>query len=370
MLDTEKDIEESNLPYTSPYDLLKEILDDQLNADVIGAVLENTSLLDGTLALGGALVLRRKVAKKTISLAGEEVEINDEDEDFGNVGGQGGETMLVECDADEAIAMALTYSIPIQVEPGIIDRASIMVTPVETEARPETSVRGALPLWKPMDPELSVLMEGQASEEARTERASPIRIPRTTSSLFDSIFEPKPANAPSGMFPTDNPVQSLTQYDEFSNQDKAKTLLEMSNFDGKLPRPRVLRKDDATRKGVNTLDDLLLPLIDESVRRQYLMRDAEMRGDTEALEQLRNEKTKRQIAKEKAEEARAAGDEEAAEWWEAEAELYGDLRADVTQDEGAYSRFLDRDEWYERTRRAQAKKIDKKKFGTLLDGIE
>ena len=77
------------------------------------------------------------------------------------------------------------------------------------------------------------------------------------------------------------------------------------------------------------------------------MRDAELRGDTETLEQLRNEKTKRQMAKEKAEEARAVGDEDAAERWEAEAELYGALRADVTQDEGAYSRFLDRDEWYE-----------------------
>jgi len=111
-------------------------------------------------------------------------------------------------------------------------------------------------------------------------------------------------------------------------------------------------------------------MVDESVRRQILMRDAELRGDTETSEQLWNEKTKRQMAKEKAEEARMRGEEDVAEWWEAEAELHGNLRADMAKDEGSCSRFLDCDDWCKRTRRQQAKKLDKKKFGTLLDGIE
>jgi hypothetical protein len=214
-------------------------------------------------------------------------------------------------------------------------------------------------------------MEGQAGNESATERVSPIRIPRTTTSLFDSIFQPNPPSASKEMFPTDNPIQSLNQYDELSNEDKARTLMSMSNFDGKLPRPRAIRKSEATRStATNPLDDLLLPLVDESVRRQYRIRDAELRGDTDLLEQLQNEKTKYQIAKEKAQDARDRGDDEVAEYWESEAELYGSLRADITQDEGSYSRFLDRDDWYERSRRAQASKLDKKKFGTLLDGIE
>jgi len=372
MLDSQADIKGSTLPYTSPYDLLREILEEQLNCEVIGAILENASLLEGTLAIGGALVLRRKTARKTITLAGEEVTINDEDENYGNVEAKGGETMLVECDADEALAMGLTCSIPIQLEPDIWDRASIMVAPLPASRtdKPKKNIREALPMWKPLDPELSLLEEGQARNESVTERASPLRMPRTTTSLFDSIFEPSPANAPSGMFPTDNPVQSLNQYDELDNEGKARTLMSMSNFEGKLPRPRALRRDKVSGRKMNSLDDLLVPLVDESVRRQILMRDAELRGYMETLEQLRNEKTKRQIAKEKAEEARMRGEEDVAEWWEAEAELYGDLRADVTQDEGSYSRFLDRDDWYERTRRQQAKKLDKNKFGTLLDGVE
>ncbi|CAB9512488.1 expressed unknown protein [Seminavis robusta] len=369
LLDTIDDIEGSTLPYTSPYDVLKEILDDQLNCEVIGAVLENSSLLEGTLALEGALILRRKTAQKTINLAGEELTVNDQDEDFGNQEGKGGETMLVECDGDEALAMALTCNVPIHLEPGVWDRANVLVSQLKAE-KEATHIKDVLPLWKARNPELTVRNEGDAQTKETQETSSPIQIPRTTTSLFDSIFEPTPEGAPSGMFPTDNPIQSLDQYDELNDEGKARTLMTISNFNGKLPRPRVLRKEESTRRGMNTLDDLLVPLIDESARRQYLMRDAELRGDTETIERLQNEKTRRQLAKEKAEVARAVGDEDAAERWEAEAELYGDLRADVTQDEGAYSRFLDRDEWYERSRRAQAKKLDKKKFGTLLDGIE
>lgn len=376
MLDTEADIEGSTLPYTSPFDLLKEILDDQLNCEVIGAVLENTSLLEGTLALGGALILQRKIATKTVTIAGEQLEVKNEDEEFGNMGAKGGETMLVECDSDEAIGMALAYRVPIQLEPGSWDRSNTLVVPILSSLEadqadvPLTSMRDILPRWTTLDPEMSLLVEGQAKNESTAEKSSPPRIPRTTASLYDSMFEPTPSDAPFGMFPTDNPIQSLDEYDELNDETKARTLLTMSNFDCRLPRPRVLRKEKASGTTVNTLDDLLLPLIDESARRQYLMRDAELRGDRELLEQLRNEKTKYQVAKEKAEDAREQGEVELAEYWDTEAELYGGLRADVTQDEGAYSRFLDRDEWYERIRQIQAKNLDKKKFGTLLDGIE
>jgi hypothetical protein len=64
------------------------------------------------------------------------------------------------------------------------------------------------------------------------------------------------------------------------------------------------------------------------------------------------------------------GVDDVAERWDQEADIYSDLRADVTQDEGSYSSFLDRDDWYERDRQSHAKKLDKKKFGTLLDGLE
>jgi hypothetical protein len=368
MLDTEDEIEEGIQPFTSPFGLMKEILGDQCKAKVIGALLENTSLLDGTLAVGGAIILQRITAQKKMTIQGEELSVNDDTVDYGS-GVQGGETILIECDVDEAIGMALACQAPLQVESEIWDRAGLSATPL---ARFDSdNVMDALDEWEAAQ-DLSFLMEGQAQNESVSEAPSPLRIPRTTTSLYDSLFEDS-NDGP--MFPTDNPIQSLSEYDALSQSDKARMLMTLSNFAGKLPRPRVLRtnsRDNKNSNGVSPgpLDDLLLPLIDESVRRQYLVRDAEIRQDYDAIRDLEAQKSRRQAAKEMAEEARYVGDENTAEEWESEAEFYASLRADVTQDEGSYSRFMDRDEWYERDRQKQAKKIDKKKFGTLLDGIE
>lgn len=369
LLDTKDNVETSALPYTSPYDLLKEIIGDQLNAEVIGAVLENTSLLEGTLVLGGAIVLRRKTPKKTMTINGEKLSVNDEEEDYGNQGIKGGETILVECDGDEAVGMSLACKVPIRVEQSIFGRSSLRTIPVLKDEESK-NVYDALPLWELQDKEFSLLVEGQARNQSNAEQTSPLRIARTTSSLYDSMFEPSSGSSSSSstMFPIDNPIQSLAQYDALSNADKARTLMSLSNFDGKLPRPRALRQ--SSEGSANPLDQLLLPLVDESVRRQYMIRDAELRQDEAALQKLQSEKSNRQVAKEKAEQAREAGSEDVADWWENEAELYSSLRADVTQDEGSYNRFLDKDEWYERERLARVKRIKKSSFGSLLDGIE
>jgi hypothetical protein len=373
MLESRDDPDKNKGSYTSPYDFMREVIEDQLNAQVIGALLENSSLLDGTLALGGALILRRLVATKSVTIAGEQLQISDNEEDFGNEGILGGETVLVECNADEAIGMSIACSVHLRIESDVWERASLMAEP-QSVARPtegSPSIAEALPIWIPLDPELSVLAEGQAGNQSTTERISPLRVLRSTTSLFDALLEPSnnDQSRSSAMFPNDNPIQSLSEYDVLSNDDKARTLMSMSNFEGKLPRPRVLRTIDNSNKS-NPLDDLLLPLVDESVRRQYRIRDAELRGDTELVRELQNEKSRRQLAKEKAEQAREMGVDDAAERWDQEADIYGDLRADVTQDEGSYSSFLDRDDWYERDRQSHAKKLDKRKFGTLLDGLE
>jgi hypothetical protein len=176
------------------------------------------------------------------------------------------------------------------------------------------------------------------------------------------------------VFNTENPIQSVSEYDALSNSDKAALLMTLESFRDKLPRPRVLQNSmDGKEKNIlNPLDQFLVPLIDESVRRPLLIRDAEERGDEAKLNELLElDKSQRQIYKEKAAVAREEGLFDLAEQYEADADFYADLRADVTQDEGSYSTYLDQDEWYERNRRAQAEKLKKKNlFGTLLDGIE
>lgn len=93
------------LPYRSPYDLLLEIIQEQLNADVIACVLENSSLFPGTLVLEGCVVLRRRGKVKTIQIGGEDIELEDRDDDFGNDGVTMGETLIVECAGDEAVGL-------------------------------------------------------------------------------------------------------------------------------------------------------------------------------------------------------------------------------------------------------------------------
>lgn len=378
MLDTEQDLEDGLLPFSSPFGLMQEILEDQLKAKVIGAILENASLLEGTLVVGGAVVLQRITAQKTVSLAGEEVRVSDEEEEYGNKGLKGGEILLVECDADEAIGMALTAQVALLAESDLVDRATIPAAPQETSGTAE-SVLDLLTYWKPVEGDVAFLVEGQATNQSAPLDPAKLRIPRTSISLFDSLFdavtsEPSSlssssssSSASSSWFPTDNPVQSLEQLDSLSNSDKGQTLLSMSNFEGRLPRPRAVRNAPADQ---NPLDEMLVPLIDESVRRQYRIREAERSGDWDLVRQLEGTKSKRQEALELAEAAREVGDEAEAAKWEAEAKVYGDMRADVTQDEGSYSRFLDRDEWYVREQQARIERLKKRRkkiFGTLFD---
>ena len=230
MLDSKQDIDQNILDglYRSPYDLLKEILYDQLNAKVIGCALENTSLLRGNLVLGGAIVLQRIVPTKTTQLVGESIKYNDYDEDYGNQDVKGGEIMVVECDVDEAIGVALAYGLSLQVERSIFERAAMVVEPpTDLAATTKTNMKEVLPIWTVKDSAVTIQVEGDADT---AERPSPISIPRTTSSLFDTIFEPKPPNgdeSSSGraLFPTDNPIKSLEQLDGLANEDKAKDIV-------------------------------------------------------------------------------------------------------------------------------------------------
>lgn len=354
-------VEDQTKDYASPFHLMKEILQDQLQAEVVGAVLENSSILQTV--VGGAIVLRRIPKKDSMTIAGEKLEAEDPSYDFGNPSITGGSSIIVECDADEAIGLSLACAVPLKVESDLMERASVKCSPIEEEVigSMQQSYKTVLRSWQVIDSELSLLSEGQFANQSKTERVLVNRSPQSTL-LFDVIFEPRPVSSP--VFPTDNPIQSLDEYDALTTRDKAYTLQTMSNFNGRLPRPRAVR-DQPT-----LLDGMLLPLVDESVRRQYLIRDARQRGDMETVKDLESTKSRRQVAKERATQARDYGQDDTAEYWESEANFLTSLRADSTQDEGSYSQWLDRDEWYERQRAKMVERIDKNKFGTLLDGID
>lgn len=351
----------SILPYSSPFELMLEIINEQLYADVIGCVIENTSLFNGSVVLGGALVLQRRTVKKEVNIDGERIEINDTENTLGNDELIGGDVIIVECDCDEAIGMAITCGLTVCIEHTIWDQAQVSCRMLsKKESGDDTN--NIPPLVKSIDSNIILKRQGGGEQS----QGIPIQVPRAPRDEFESLFTPSQTQ---NVFNTDNPVTSLSQFDEMSVQVKAQLLLSLESFKGKLPRPRTLRQSTQNYDGSvkqNPLDRMLLPLIDESVRRQFLIREAKLKGDEARVKLLQQDKSMRQLAKEKAE---LASDDDVALAWEEEAEFYASLRADVTQDEGSYSSFLDRDEWYERDRRAVTER-NKKKYGSLFNDEE
>ena len=108
--------EELILPYSSPYKLLLETIDEKLNSEVVGCVLEPTSLLEGNLVLGGALLLKRKGVQKSTTLAGEVVSYIDDGDALGNEGVLPRSMYVVECYSGEAIGMAMASEKPLFVD--------------------------------------------------------------------------------------------------------------------------------------------------------------------------------------------------------------------------------------------------------------
>ena len=384
-LDTKEEMfQESILPYSSPYDLMLDIINEQLNSEVIGCVLEQTSLFTGNLVLGGALLLKRKGRRKTTTIIGEEVSYTDDKDDFGNEGVLPQSMYVVECFSDEAIGMAMAAGLPIHMERDIWERAgSVSVELDFAEASKvkmemtqgygsRINVMDRLPILRPLEG-FEFLSQVEGERVSSQKQSNTVRIPLTTNPQpFDDSDEVPQSSSPGSgrsVFSTFNPVESLDEYDALDADGKARILLKLESFRGELPRPRAVRaslssasnEDYDKASPPSLLDNILLPLIDESVRRQFLIRDAERRKDFNEANALREAVSPRQLAMEEADAARKEGREEDALRLKEEAELYKALRADVTQDEGAYSRYLDRDEWYERETQARIKRLKKSK---------
>ena len=338
------------VPYQNTFDMIrKRIIQDMLNADVIGILLENTSLLDvgSGMTLGGLIILQKK--PKVVQLLGETIAVLSNDSD---------DLFFVECHVDEAIGMSLACELPLWIAEESWKCGTVMCTcnPNQRESDTDRNVQPPS-TWHTDDPELMVLIEGQSLNVSRRERVLPIRIPRI-SNLYDTmtIVDPQRSQTslgpPKDLFPTDNIIQSLQQYDQMSIDDKARTFMAMSNTQQiPLPRRRIVERSP------EILDEMLIPYIDESVRYEYKLRTAQRSGDTSTLQELEQQQSLRSKARFNSKNAEASNDDSSKEYWDRETEFYSSLRADVSQDVGSYSKFLDRDEWYERDRQRMVQRM-------------
>lgn len=336
-IDSSQDIKQGQ-PYRNPIDLLHEIITQQLNANILGCILENINLNPNVIQLGGAIVLQRKSTTK-VMIEGKEYEMNEQETNVNNV--TSGDLFIVECFGYEAVAVAMALGLDVFVQDEVWDKLY-----VDAELVDDDSIEN----YNNMIPIPTVTIEEETSiiytEEVNNNILSKITT-KTTSSLT-------PLSNPTSS--TIN-IQSLQEYDALSIPQKAQ-LIQSIKPDIILPRPRTLNN--------NQLNDLLLPYIDETIRRQYKIRQAKQNNDP-ILQQLLEQKSKRQILKEQMDQTDSI---DSYLNMKDEMDVYTNIRADVTQDEGEYDRYLDKDDWYERDRLRNAKRVRKGSFGTLLDGIE
>ncbi|CAN0258739.1 unnamed protein product [Pylaiella littoralis] len=114
------------------------------------------------------------------------------------------------------------------------------------------------------------------------------------------------------------------------------------------PRKRALSESQDQDRD---LEDLMLPRMDEAVRRDVLMARAWREGDFARAGELCAGKSERHIVAEQLQAAMKDQDEELAGILMQRLEILESCRLDPTQDEGSYQKDLDADEWYEMDRR-------------------
>ena len=341
MLDPREEMFKSSaLPYSSPYELLLDIIEEQLNSKVAGCILEPASLLRGNVVLGGAILLERMGVPKRTTLLGEAISYTDDNDALGNEGVLPRSMYVVECFLDKAVGMAMGSGMPVLVKEGIYNRAGGIPVELDLEAallvkaeNRTLSVTNRVPPVRLLGDSYFPQMEG---ERVISERASNlVRIPLTANpGLFDGPNQASASSSASrSTFLTFNSVRSLAEYDALMDDAKVRLLLMLESFTGILPWPRAVRSllkftsqnDGDGLPPPSILDEIIFPLFDESVRRQYRIRDAERHKDFEEANALRALASPWQLALERAQRAGKDDLDDEAIRMEEDAELYRSL---------------------------------------------
>ena len=144
-------------------------------------------------------------------------------------------------------------------------------------------------------------------------------------------------------------IETADELRAMSVEEKARVVLASGL---RLPRAR-----DATDEA---LTEILEPYLDEEVRRTVRLNRALSAGDFALARALEGAQSKRAQAAERMAAAVEAEDYEAAAAARDDLAVEELRRADVSQDEGEYNRFLDQDDWYARGLLEERKREEKR----------
>lgn len=204
----------------------------------------------------------------------------------------GDDTIVVDCLADEALGLALADNCP-------------LLMPTATWAATATLYR--------LGPNGELVVENVPTRDRDSSAA---------------------------IVPLDQAISSAQEYLAMSAKERLRLIVAAGL---EPPRPRVVNND--------AIDAIILPRVDEIIRREVLMERALAVGDIKRANELAAAKSERHRAYDEIREASDWEDLGAEAGARARKMVLDATRADPTQDPGSYDPFLDRDEWYEEQRR-------------------
>ena len=280
--------------FASPYHAVLDALHQDARASVSGVLIERSNLLGDVLVLGATVMLEPSSPAVAVAAAS-----------------MAFEPLLCDCTVDEALGIALAATNgQVYVERCAFEAAAV--------SRHYSMQRGMMRITVPdRMPE----DDGATSDEEQLASAvAAACLPWEVRTLDDLIAMPL--------------------------EEKALSVLSAG-----LRLPRARDASDAT------LTALLEPFLDEDVRRQLRMRQALKEGDWDVATALEAATSTR--GRLLSQLRRAVAEEHFAEAAELASQLRVETnrRMDVTQDEGAYDRYLDQDEWYARQLAAERERL-------------
>lgn len=304
----------SDLPshFRNPQKAFQYAVEQFLGAKVSALIIEVADEFKDAVTIGAAMVISKQQASENpVQPTSENILTQGQADDDSSV--------VVPCHTDELVGFALALSMPIYMQRNIFESGAIDAVMIKNPDTSEPVIAGPY--------RRSTNKDRKPPAPANTQKEDAVP-------AWD-IFDPQ-------------------EFIRMSVADKRATL-RASNVKS-LPRPR---------EGEAALDNVLMDLADDAVRREvirlkYLKDNAEAVAES-SLDGMDTAaalgETKRQVILRQIGEALETGDMVRAEELREKFATLTALKADPTQPEGSYSRFLDQDDWYlEARRRAMAPK--------------
>lgn len=318
-------------------------LNNILDAKVTGLFFEvRDELATNSVSLGAALVVARNGVAKEWKLSRSNSGLPSASSTDADI--REHDVCVVNCHPDELVSIALLLNMPIYMPEQLFDSSAIDARLINYE---DNNIDGANGEETDKDDEAEGVERQAPSKTGKKGTSMMIYAPVFRSARKRAEWEKRGEQKSAGK----SIEREITPAWEIFDPKK---IMGMSSIE----KRAVLRASGVTslprpREGLGSLDRALIDKMDDAVRGEVLRLIAGS-GDA-SLPPQQQPTSARQVKLQEIGQALEDGDVDRAEWLRTEFMTMTERRADPTQEEGSYDRFLDQDEWYlEQRRKAMA----------------